>query len=158
MIWIILLILLWYYFHASFRFNYTKCATSVTHLLIRANANIKVSRSYWKYVPTRLTTLMLARSMQKHCAHIYTHIHTGKLQTSTHTHTNMKLVLKFASTPAAHTVRFTHTVSTQWHKQACPEDTEQPWCCSCETPPYSLSVELLFCHVFSPQASGPSGF
>lgn len=37
--------------------------------------------------------------------------HTGTLHEHTHTHT--RLVLKFVSTPAAHILRFTHTVSSQ---------------------------------------------
>lgn len=82
--------------------------------------------------------LMLARSIQEHSRHTHTQ----------ESYTLTELVLKFASTPAAHTLRFTHTVSTQWHKQACPEDTEQPCCCSHEL--YSLCVEVLFQCFFSP--------
>lgn len=39
----------------------------------------------------------------------YTHTHSKAIDQ--HACTNMKLVLKFASTPAAHTLGFTHTVS-----------------------------------------------
>lgn len=95
---------------------------------------------------------------QEHTGILHKYTHRGTLQTRTHT--NMKLVLKFASTPAAHTLRFTHTVSTQWHKQACPQDTEQLWCCSYETPLYSLCVEelLFLLPHFSPHPWGPSDF
>lgn len=56
--------------------------------------------------------------------------------------------VRLALAPAAHTLQCVHTVSAQWHEQACPEDMQQPWCCSYQTPLHWLHGKMLFSFFF----------
>lgn len=133
-----------------------------------ADLDIILLASTWPSYHKHPLTDSNADAGQEHTGTLLTRTHMWKLHTN-NPQKNMKLVLKFVSTPAAHTLRFTLTVSKLWHKQAYPEDIVKQWCCFLERPPRSCCawtwvifcfVWFLFCLLlhFSPQALGTNGF